>query len=50
MHAQAALALDVVRMTEAAERSLEEGGATVDLLTRRFRSPQPELVVEEPAA
>jgi predicted dehydrogenase len=50
MHAQAALALDVVRITEAAQRSLEEGGATIDLLTRRFRGRQPELVVEEPAA
>ena len=49
LHAQSALALDVVRTTEAAQRSLEQGGATVDVSepTRRFR---PELLVEEPAA
>jgi predicted dehydrogenase len=48
LHAQAALALDVVRTTEAAQQSLERGGTTVDVRvpTRRFR---PELV-EEPAA
>ena len=49
LHAQAALALDVVRTTEAAQRSLDLGGETVDILApaRRFR---PELLVEEPAA
>jgi predicted dehydrogenase len=49
MHAQLALALDVVRTTEAAQRSLEQGGANVDLRApgRRFR---PEVLVEEPAA
>jgi predicted dehydrogenase len=49
LHAQAALALDVVRTTEAAQQSLEQGGTTVDLQApvRRFR---PELLVEEPAA
>jgi predicted dehydrogenase len=50
MHAQAALALDVVRITEAAQRSLEQGGARVDVVRRRFRAQQPELLVEEPAA
>jgi predicted dehydrogenase len=49
LHAQAALALDVVRTTEAAQQSLEQGGTTVDVRApaRRFR---PELLVEEPAA
>jgi predicted dehydrogenase len=49
LHAQAALALDVVRTTETAQRSLELGGETlaVDAPARRFR---PELLVEEPAA
>jgi predicted dehydrogenase len=49
LHAQAALALDVVRTTEAAQRSLEQGGANVAVSApaRRFR---PELLVEEPAA
>jgi predicted dehydrogenase len=50
MHSQAALALDVVRITEAAQQSLEEGGATVEVAKRRFRSRQPDLLVEEPAA
>jgi predicted dehydrogenase len=47
--AQSALALDVVRTTEAAQRSLEQGGETIDVRepARRFR---PELLVEEPAA
>jgi predicted dehydrogenase len=53
---QAALALDVVRMTEAAERSLSSGGAAVAVgdgaafEPRRFRPQAPELLVEEPAA
>jgi predicted dehydrogenase len=56
LHAQAALALDVVRMTEAAERSLMQGGAEVAVGAgavvepRRFRPQAPELLVEEPAA
>jgi predicted dehydrogenase len=51
LHAQAALALDVVRMTEAAERSLTQGGAAVAVgEPRRFRPQTPELLVEEPAA
>jgi predicted dehydrogenase len=56
LHAQAALALDVVRMTEAAERSLMNGGVAVAVgdrtvaETRRFRPQAPDLLVEEPAA
>jgi predicted dehydrogenase len=54
LHEQAALALDVVRMTEAAERSLRDGGAAVAVGTtfepRRFRPQGAELLVEEPAA
>jgi predicted dehydrogenase len=49
LHAQGALALDVVRTTEAAQRSLEQGGTTVDV-QRPARRFQPELLVEEPAA
>jgi predicted dehydrogenase len=54
LHEQAALALDVVRMTEAAERSLSDRGAAVAVGTtfepRRFRPQGAELLVEEPAA
>jgi predicted dehydrogenase len=56
LHAEAALALDVVRMTEAAERSLTAGGAEVAVgdapafEPRRFRPQPSELLLEEPAA
>jgi predicted dehydrogenase len=56
LHAQSALALDVVRMTEAAESSLTQGGVAVPVgdatvgEARRFRPQAPELLVEEPAA
>jgi predicted dehydrogenase len=56
LHAQSALALDVVRMTEAAERSLLLGGVAVAVSDgtvaepRRFRPQAPDVLVEEPAA
>jgi predicted dehydrogenase len=56
LHTQSALALDVVRMTEAAEWSLTQGGVAVAVgdatigEPRRFRPQAAELLVEEPAA
>jgi predicted dehydrogenase len=52
---QAQLALDVVRITEAAERSLTQGGSAVAVSgtvveSRRFRPAASEVLVEEPAA
>jgi predicted dehydrogenase len=53
LHAQSALALDVVRMLEAAERSLLQGGVAVAVGDRTVAEPRrfrPNVLIEEPAA